>query len=54
MPELSCGHGRAGNIWRAKQVPRGPLPGHYMGLLATVINSIALKDVIIRRGAGQT
>ncbi len=42
----------AGNIWRgAKQSAQmDRCRADHMGLLATVINSIALKDVIIRRG----
>lgn len=42
-----------GNIWRGNQaISRGmdPAQSHYMGMLATIINALALQDALERRG----
>ncbi len=44
-----CG---AGNIWRGRQgVGMDRTRGDYMGMLATVINALALQDAFLRAGA---
>ena len=45
----------SGNIWRGKQgisSQMDPTTADYMGMLATVINSLALQDTIERAGKG--
>lgn len=44
----------AGNIWRGLKQGKGMnrCRADHMGMLATVINAIAIKDMIIRRGGG--
>lgn len=42
-----------GNIWRGSQaIARGmdPAQSHYMGMLATIINALALQDALERHG----
>lgn len=42
-----------GNIWRGSQaIERGmdPAQSHYMGMLATIINALALQDALERHG----
>jgi uridylate kinase len=42
-----------GNIWRGNQaISRGmdPAQSHYMGMLATIINALAMQDALERRG----
>lgn len=42
-----------GNIWRGSNaIERGmdPAQSHYMGMLATIINALALQDALERRG----
>ncbi len=42
-----------GNIWRgASSIARGmdPAQSHYMGMIATIINALALQDALERRG----
>lgn len=42
-----------GNIWRGNRaIERGmdPAQSHYMGMLATIINALALQDALERRG----
>ncbi len=42
-----------GNIWRGnRSIARGmdPAQSHYMGMLATIINALALQDALERRG----
>jgi uridylate kinase len=42
-----------GNIWRGNNsIARGmdPAQSHYMGMLATIINALALQDALERRG----
>ena len=45
----------AGNIWRGRQgTEMDRMTADHMGMLATVINALCLKDALVRKGASAT